>query len=98
MDIHDARSPEQKLTGFDEAYYIPFRCMIAEGYPNLIIAGRCVSATREAQSTMRVQAPCMAEGEAAGVAAAICADSGVSVHELNIGTLQRALTKQGAIL
>lgn len=98
MDIHDAHSPAQKLTTLKDAYHIPFRCMVAKGYENLVVAGRSVSATREAQSTMRVMAPCMAEGEAAGVAAAMCAKDGVSVHSLDISALRNTLQKNGAIL
>lgn len=98
MDMHDAHSAGQKLTGFEEAYYIPYRCMITGGFPNLLAAGRCVSATREAQSTMRVQAPCMAEGEAAGTAAAMCVRDSLSVHKLDTGLLRQTLTARGAIV
>jgi hypothetical protein len=98
MDLHEASGSGQRLIFFDKAYNIPYRCMIAQGYDNLLVAGRCVSATREAQSTMRVQAPCMAEGEAAGCAAAICARDGVSVHSLDTRLLRDTLSSQGAIL
>ena len=98
MDMHDAKSAAQRLTGFERAYHIPFRCMITEKFDNLLVAGRCVSATREAQSTMRVQAPCMAEGEAAGTAAALCAGKCLSVHELDVELLRKTLAERGAIL
>jgi hypothetical protein len=98
MDMHDASSNGQQLIYFDKAYSIPYRCMTAQGFDNLLVAGRCVSATREAQSTMRVQAPCMSEGEAAGCAAALCARNGTSVHNLEINLLQDTLLRQGAIL
>ena len=49
---------------------IPFGCMVPLGVENLICAGRCISSDREALGALRVMAPCMAMGEAAGAAAA----------------------------
>ncbi|OGW42293.1 MAG: hypothetical protein A2010_09150 [Nitrospirae bacterium GWD2_57_9] len=51
-------------------YEIPFRCLKVKGIDNLLTAGRCISATREALGSARVMGTCMALGEQAGKAAA----------------------------
>lgn len=79
-------------------YQIPFRSLIPIEIEGLLIAGRCVSASHEAQASLRVAAPCMAMGQAAGTAAAIATDRGVNVTELNSADLQARLVQQGAII
>ncbi len=54
-----------------EYFDIRYGCIIAFGIDNLIMAGRCISAEREAQASIRIQQTCQSTGEAAGVAAAI---------------------------
>lgn len=53
-----------------EYYEIPFRCLKVKGIDNLLTAGRCISATREALGSVRVMGTCMALGDQAGKAAA----------------------------
>lgn len=69
IDIHNptggASTDERKVSGYD----IPYRCMIPVNVEGLIVAGRCISATHVAMSSMRVQATCYALGQAAGNAA-----------------------------
>ncbi|PYI52040.1 FAD-dependent oxidoreductase [Paenibacillus flagellatus] len=81
-----------------EWYDIPFRCLIPLGLDNLLVGGRPVSATHEAHSAIRVQPIAMAIGQAAGAAAAICAREGRTPREVDIRSVQQALTKQGASL
>jgi hypothetical protein len=81
------------------AYYqIPYRSLIAAGADNLLLAGRCVSATHEALASTRVIAPSMAQGEAAGVAAALAAQKGLSVRAVDVGEVRRILAERGAFL
>lgn len=81
------------------AYYqVPFRALVAEGIDNLLLAGRCISATHEALASTRVIAPSMAQGEATGVAAAIAAQKSVSVGAVDVGEVQRILRERGAFL
>jgi hypothetical protein len=49
---------------------IPLSALIPKDSRNIIVAGRCVSSDRLANSGLRVQAPCMAMGQAAACAAA----------------------------
>ena len=60
------------------------------------MAGRHYSATSSAQKMSREIPPCMAMGEAAGVAAAMALDAGVTVREVDVKRLQAKLRAQGA--
>lgn len=53
---------------------IPLRALRASGVANLLVAGRCIAASHEAQASLRVIGTCLATGEAAGLAAALLAD------------------------
>lgn len=79
-------------------YGIPYGCLVPEGSVNLFVAGKTISATREAMSSSRVMAQCMAEGQAAGTAAAMCAATGTDAMELPIDELRARLLADGAVL
>lgn len=79
-------------------YTIPFRSLIPQGSENLLVAGRCVSADQLALSAIRVMPPCIAMGQAAGVAAAICCKQMTSPHSLGAETLQNSLRKQEVLI
>lgn len=76
-------------------YQIPFGCLVPENVENLIVAGRCISATHEALASTRVMAPCMALGQAAGVAAAIASKNGIEATSVDPADLRDALRKTG---
>ncbi|NLE38755.1 MAG: FAD-dependent oxidoreductase [Pirellulaceae bacterium] len=98
IDIHSARDDVQHLTWLDQSYGIPFRSLVPVGSDNVLVAGRTASATREAFASMRVQATCMALGQAAGTAAALCNRECVSVESLDAGLLRETLVGAGAII
>ena len=77
-------------------YYTPYRAMLPQGVDQLLVAGRHYSATPDAQKVSREIPPCMAMGEAAGAAAALSLDQGVSVREVDVAAVQRRLREQGA--
>lgn len=79
-------------------YQIPLRSLVPLGIDGLMMAGRCVSASHEAQASLRVAAPCMAMGQAAGTAAAVALDTGRRVSEVDSDQVRAALREQGAIL
>lgn len=87
----------QALEG-DEWYEIPYRCSLPLGVDNLLVAGRCISTTPEAQASTRVIAPSMAVGQACGTAAALCIGEGIPPRRLDVGKLQMELREQGAAL
>jgi glycine/D-amino acid oxidase-like deaminating enzyme len=52
-------------------YGIPYRTLQPQGLDNVLVAGRCFSASHEAHASARSMATCMAMGQAAGTAAAL---------------------------
>ncbi len=76
-------------------YQIPFRCLVPKNVENLLVAGRCISATHEALASTRVMAPCMALGQAAGTAAAIAVKNELLVSEIPPADLKEALRAFG---
>lgn len=94
IDIHNPEGAETKTTHLapGQFYYIPLRSLIVKGLSNLIVCGRCLSATHEAGAAIRVTPIAMATGQAAGVAAGLCTTSDVSIRELEYDKLSAALT------
>jgi hypothetical protein len=89
IDIHlpDGGVELRKLPS-DDYHEIPFRCLLPQGISNLLVAGRCLSATFAAQSSVRIQPVCRAMGEAAGAAAALCVRNGTDPAALPYGMLR----------
>ncbi len=79
-------------------YQIPYRSLLPKKIDNLLVAGRCLSATHEGQASARNSAQCMAMGEAVGVAAALALSKGISPRQVNHKELQDDLLMQGVIL
>lgn len=77
---------------------IPRDALIPRGASNLIVAGRSVSGDQEANSAYRVQASCMAMGQAAGANAALAATKGCGLLDIDMAQLRRTLREQGAIV
>ena len=96
IDIHSPSDQSQTCRFLEQAAYIPYRSMIAEGFDNLIVAGRTISADCEAFASIRVQASCMGIGQAAGVAAAMAISSPVSA--IDVHELVQKLKGMGAVL
>ena len=96
IDIHSADGQAQSCTFLKKAAYVPYRSMIAKGYPNLIVAGRTISADCEAFASIRVQASCMGIGQAAGVAASLALLS--NAEDIDISMLTGKLRDMGACL
>lgn len=82
----------------DDFYEIPFRCLLPQTLDNVIVAGRCISATHEGHASTRLTPTCFAMGQAAGLAAAQCAAHRVLPRDLSGGVLRDALQKQGAVV
>jgi len=97
VDIHVAANSSQQVTFLEKEGFIPYRSLCIANYPNLLAAGRCISADRVAFASTRVQAPCMATGQAAGTAAAISLKMGVAVYDVNIAALRHQLALQGSL-
>ena len=76
---------------------IPYRTMLPQSVPNLIVAGRCVSAEREVLGPVRVMGPCMMMGQAAGTAAAMSRDAGWDYAAIDVSALREALWTDGVL-
>jgi len=97
VDIHLPDGEGQKLTFPEDAGYIPFGCLYTKEYPNLLMAGRIISADAEAFAAIRVQVPCMETGQAAGVAAAKCAKDGIAVQQLDPAYVVAKVREYGSV-
>ena len=110
VDIHPLRpgkdTCERHRKEFDEtlryakgeSYGIPYRILTPRGLDNALVAGRCVSTDHYVHGSLRVMPGCYITGQAAGVAGALAAKKGVSVHALDVKELQRRLKAIGAYL
>jgi hypothetical protein len=79
---------------------IPYGSLIARDAVNVLVAGRCFSATHDAHASVRSMAQCMAMGQAAGTAAAMASSRAPSgaVRAVDVAGLRRRLAADGAIL
>jgi hypothetical protein len=91
IDIHNPEGKGITANFIREggAYDIPYRSIVPLQTPNLLLAGRCISTTHEAQATTRLTPSCMAIGQAAGTAAALavlhhCDTADVPIRELQM--------------
>ncbi len=92
-EVKEAVKPDE--WSFD----LPYSCMVPKKIGNLLVAGKCVSATREAYGCIRPTAQCMVLGEAAGTAAALlCRDPGRKAKDIDIRELQSVLKANGVVL
>ena len=78
-------------------FEIPLRSLVVRGVNNLVVAGRCISATHEALASSRVTGVCMAIGEAAGTAAARAVGSDLSPRDLDGPKLRAELVASGTM-
>jgi hypothetical protein len=79
-------------------YDIPYRTLVPQEVENLLVAGRCHSATPGAAASSRVTITAMGMGQAAGAAAALALHRRSTPREVPIAQLQDRLRQQGAIL
>ncbi|HXF82776.1 MAG TPA: FAD-dependent oxidoreductase [bacterium] len=94
--LEGRRFPDVIARGRD--YYTPYRSLLPRGVDGLLVAGRCYSATPEAQRISREIPPLMVMGEAAGTAAVLSLSANVPPRRLDVAALQRRLLAQGVNL
>ncbi len=100
IDIHSADGAETHHRFLrNGAYYtIPYRCLYSEACNNLLVAGRNISCTFEAQASTRLSPCCAALGQAAGTAAALAVKAGVPVTKISVPALQETLLREDAFI
>lgn len=98
LDIHHPQGGGCTLEWCGDCYDIPYRSLVPQKVKNLLVAGRCISTTHEAMSAIRVMAPCMAMGEAAGRAAKQAVRKNIQPADVDVQQLQQELISKGAYL
>lgn len=102
LDLHPNKTVVGSANDFDpkkvqpEPYDIPYRSLLPQKVENLLVAGRCHSATRGAHASTRVTVTAMAMGEAAGTAAALSVVAKKTVQEVGGVKVREALKAIGA--
>lgn len=77
-------------------YYTPYRALLPRDVDQLLVAGRHYSATPQAQKMSREIPPCMAMGQAAGLAASVAIERGIDVRDVPATDIQILMRKAGA--
>jgi len=100
IDIHspDGEGMTHRFLKPGSWYSIPYRCVITNEIDNLLVAGRCISATHEACAAIRVTPIVMAIGQGVGTAAALAAAMDTSVRDVDIDLLRTKLKEDGVFL
>jgi hypothetical protein len=98
LDIHTPDSPSFGELRQTPRYTIPYRSLLPKEVDGILVAGRAISAEHRALASTRVIPISMAQGEAAGVAAALAARIGKTPREIDVSLLQNTLRERGAIL
>jgi len=98
IDLHDSKGIVPKHLDEGVVATIPLRALIPKGSKNFLVAGRCISSDRMANSALRVQASCMAMGQAAGVAAFLANQLNTTPLEVPLSKLKPLLKEHDAIV
>ena len=100
IDVHglDTSTWEQTFLRPGTVPTVPRGALVAKGRPGLLIAGRIISCDRLANSALRVQATCMATGQAAGALAALAVKHGLAPEAVPMRSLRALLRRHGAIV
>ena len=97
-DHHPGTGTRWEYLPEGSAVGIPYRSLVAQEAENVLVAGRCFSATHDAHASVRSMAQCMAMGHAAGTAAALSLDHGGDARAVEMGRLRDRLRSEGAVL
>jgi hypothetical protein len=100
VDVHGRFGPtSNEYVTINGAYYgVPYRSLVPVAVEQLLLAGRCISADSAAAGAVRVMPPCMAMGQAAGIAAAMAVKEACTVREVDVRHLRERLKEAGAYL
>lgn len=98
IDLHDEHGVIPRHLEDNTVAKIPLRALIPKASNNFMVAGRCLSSDRLANSALRVQASCMGMGQVAGVAASLASSQKTTPAKLEFSELVSSLRSQGAIV
>ncbi len=77
--------------GKGEYYEIPYRALVTNEIKNLIVCGRCISASFILQASMRIQPSCITLGETAGVAAKYSIENDICLNEIKWNVVDNSI-------
>ena len=97
-DHHSGDGTEWRYLPEGSAVGIPLSALRVKDAENLLVAGRCFSASHDAHASIRSMGQCMAMGQAAGINAAIATTAKKTIREVKIEDIQNSLIKSGAVL
>jgi hypothetical protein len=98
VDLHGRDGVKPKPLTPGKVPTIPLGALVPKASQNIMVAGRSVSSDRLANSGLRVQASCMAMGQAAGVTAALAARKHTTPLKVPLSDIRELLLKHGAIV
>ncbi len=100
IDIHSPDAVETNSTHLakNTRYQIPMRCLVLDEPDNLIVAGRCISATHEAMAAFRVTPIAMAIGQAAGAMASVSILEDTPANQVPYASVRKRLLSANARL
>lgn len=100
IDIHSLDGEGTRISNLAPGnwYEIPYRTLYSKEIENLLVAGRCISSTHEAQASLRIMPTCMVIGQAAGTAIALAEGQNLTVDRVTVEELQTELKAAGADL
>ncbi len=97
-DHHSGADTKWQYLPEGECVGIPYRALLPRDAVNVLVAGRCFSATHDAHASVRSMGQCMAMGQAAGAAAAMAAQGKITPREIAPNGLRDVLRNLGAVL
>lgn len=106
VEIHDpdgmegsAQDPHARaIVHGEHSFFVPYRCLLPLNVEGLLVAGRCISQTHDAEKWTRIEPSCIKIGQAAGTAAAVAAADDVTVRAVSVERVQQRLKAQGVPL
>lgn len=100
VDIHGSGTYQKRVHLADGGSYdIPYGALVPADLTNVLVAGRCLSSTREANGSARVMGTCLAMGQAVGTAAALGVQEGTRlVRDIPVSRLRAELIADGAVI
>ena len=100
IDIHspDGSGTSHYYFPSGKYYTIPYGCLVPKDSENLLVAGRCISTTHEAQASIRIMPTVCTIGEAAGIAAAVACEDKTAVKSVDVQKVRARLRENGAVI
>ncbi|MCB9149561.1 MAG: FAD-dependent oxidoreductase [Caldilineaceae bacterium] len=98
LDRHPPQAAGYHHIPWTPPYDIPYRTLLPGKLENLLVAGRCHSATSEALASSRVTATAMGMGQAAGIAAALAVRNNATPRQVDVQQVQTRIVETGGIL